>query len=95
VDLLIAAVRFALILFMMVLFGRVIFSFVMAFSREWRPQGFVLVIAELVFTITDPPLKALRRIIPPLSLGAIRLDLAFLVLFFGCSLLSQFLATLA
>ena len=93
-ELLIAAIRFALFLFMMLLFARIILSFVMAFSREWNPSGVVLVLAEGVFTITDPPLKALRKIIPPLSLGSIRLDLAFLVLFFGCSLLNQFLGTL-
>ena len=47
----------------------------------------MLVIAETVYTVTDPPLKALRRLIPPLSLGAIRVDLAFLVLMLGVSIL--------
>jgi len=94
VELLIAVIRFALFLFMMVLFARIVLSFVIAFSREWKPSGAVLLLAEGVFTVTDPPLKALRKVIPPLTLGSIRLDLAFLVLFFGCSLLSQFLGTL-
>lgn len=93
-ELLISAVRFALFLFMMLLFARIILGFVMAFSRDWKPSGVSVVLAEGVFTITDPPLKALRKVIPPLSLGSIRLDLAFLVLFFGVSLLNQFLATL-
>jgi YggT family protein len=77
---------------MVVLFARIVLSFVIAFSRDWKPTGFMLVVAEGVFTITDPPLKALRKLIPPLTIGQIRLDLAFLILFFACSLLWQILA---
>ena len=47
----------------------------------------MLVIAEAVYTVTDPPLRALRKVIPPLSLGAVRIDLAFLVLMLGVSIL--------
>lgn len=79
--------RFALFLFMLTLFARMILGFVMSFSREWRPQGVMLVVTEAVFTVTDPPLKFLRRLIPPVQLGHMRLDIAFLVLFFGCSIL--------
>jgi YggT family protein len=50
------------------------------FARSWRPSGPLLVVAEVIYTITDPPLKALRRLIPPLRLGSITLDLSFLVL---------------
>jgi hypothetical protein len=35
---------------------------------------------ELVWSVTDPPLKALRRVIPPLRLGTVSVDLASLVL---------------
>jgi YggT family protein len=92
VEIVVDAVRFALFLFMVVLFARIVLSFVIAFSRDWKPTGFMLVVAEGVFTITDPPLKALRKLIPPLTIGQIRLDLAFLILFFACSLLWQILA---
>lgn len=85
------ALGFALSLFMLILLGRMILGFVMSFSRDWRPKGIVLVITELVFSITDPPLKLLRKIIPPLQLGHARLDIAFLVLFFSCSILSRIL----
>jgi len=47
----------------------------------------MLVVAEVVYTITDPPLRALRKVIPPLTLGQLRLDLAFLVLMFGTTVL--------
>ncbi|WP_084631519.1 YggT family protein [Demequina aestuarii] len=90
-DFVASALRFALFLFMLVLFARMILGFVMSFSREWRPQGAMLVVTEAVFTVTDPPLRFLRRFIPPLQFGQVRLDIAFLVLFFGCSILYQVL----
>nr|WP_218913171.1 YggT family protein [Janibacter alkaliphilus] len=76
-----------LYLYFLVLIGRLVLEWVQVFAREWRPRGAVLVIAELIYTLTDPPLKALRRVIPPLRLGSISLDLAFLVLILGVSLL--------
>ena len=85
------ALGFALSLFMLVLIGRMILGFVMRFSQDWRPQGLMLVVTEAVFSITDPPIKLLRRVIPPVQLGHNRLDIAFLVLFFGCSILSRIL----
>jgi YggT family protein len=53
----------------------------MAFSRGFRPTGALLVIFEIVFTITDPPMRFLRRFIPPLRLGGVAIDLSFLLLF--------------
>jgi YggT family protein len=81
--------NFALFLFLIVLIGRLVFDWVQAFSRDWRPRGAMLVVAEGVYTITDPPLKALRRILPPLRLGSVQLDLAFLVLILLVSVLLQ------
>ena len=81
-----SVVRFAVFLFFVILLGRLVLDWVQAFARDWRPRGPLLVVAEFVYTITDPPLKALRRVIPPLTLGTLRLDLAFLVLMVGTSL---------
>jgi YggT family protein len=53
------------------------------FSRAWRPTGVVAMVAEIIYTITDPPLRAVRRIIPPIRLGTVSLDLSFLVLIIG------------
>jgi YggT family protein len=83
--------RFVVFLFFIVLLGRLVLDWVQAFARDWRPRGAILVVAEFVYTITDPPLKALRRVIPPLSLGNIRLDLAFLVLMLLTTLLMSFI----
>jgi YggT family protein len=68
-------------LFFIALIIRLIFDWIQVFSREWRPRGVVLVAAEGVYTVTDPPLKALRRVLPPLRLGGVQLDLAFTVVF--------------
>ena len=67
-------------LFFVLLIARLVIDYIQMFARSWRPTGVLLVVAEVVYTITDPPLKALRRLIPPLRLGSINLDLSFLVL---------------
>jgi YggT family protein len=86
-----SVIRFAVFLFFVILLGRLVLDWVQAFARDWRPRGAILVVAEFVYTITDPPLKALRKVIPPLSLGNIRLDLAFLVLMLLTTLLMSFI----
>ena len=82
-----STLRFALFIFFIILLGRLVLDWVQAFARDWRPRGVILVVAEFIYTITDPPLKALRKVIPPLTLGSIRLDLAFLVLMLLTTLL--------
>jgi YggT family protein len=82
-----STLRFALFIFFIILLGRLVLDWVQAFARDWRPRGVILVVAEVIYTITDPPLKALRKLIPPLTLGSIRLDLAFLVLMLLTTLL--------
>jgi len=67
-------------IFFFLLIARLVLDYVQMFARSWRPTGPVLVLAEVIYTITDPPLKALRRVIPPLRIGGIALDLSFLVL---------------
>lgn len=71
-----------LFLFWLLLISRVIVEFIRSFARDWRPTGFVVIVLEVIFTITDPPVKLLRRLIPPVNLGGIRLDLSIMVLLF-------------
>ena len=78
---------YVLYLYLLLLLGRLIFSWIQAFSRSWTPHGVVLVIAEAIFTATDPPLKFLSRFIPVLRLGSVALDLSFMVLFFAVLIL--------
>ena len=72
---------YLLTIYLVVLIGRMIFSWVQVFARDWHPSGILLVIAEGIFTITDPPLRFLRRFIPTVRLGMMALDLSFMVLF--------------
>ena len=73
---------YALWIYLLLLLGRLVFSWIQAFSRDWHPRGPVLVAAETVYTATDPPLKFLSRFIPVLRLGSVALDLSFMLLFF-------------
>jgi YggT family protein len=72
---------YVLYLYLLILIGRMILSWIQAYSRSWSPTGFVLVLAEIIFTATDPPLRFLRRYIPSLRVGNVALDLGFIVLF--------------
>lgn len=85
-DLLFWALDLVLALYLLVLLVRLVLDWVQVFARSWRPSGVVLVIANVIYGLTDPPLRFLRRFIPPLRLGQISLDLGFLVLFIGVSL---------
>jgi YggT family protein len=85
----IAAVVAIYVLYVLVglLFVRLIMSYVMMFARNFRPKGLVAAVLELAYTVTDPPLRALRRFIPPLRLGSVSIDLSFIVLLIGAYVL--------
>jgi YggT family protein len=76
-----------LLLYILALLARLVLEYIPMFNRQWRPHGFGLVISEAVFTVTDPPLRFFRRLIPPLRLGPIALDLGFPVTMLACFLL--------
>ena len=84
-----------LLIFWLFLLARLVFDLVQAFARDWRPRGPLLILLEAIYSVTDPPLKLLRRIIPPLRIGQVSLDMAFLVLFIALQLLLRVLAGLA
>jgi YggT family protein len=73
---------YVLSIYLVILLGRLIFSWIQTFSRSWAPSGPLLIVAEVIFTATDPPLRFLRRFIPAVRLGSVALDLSFMVLFF-------------
>lgn len=76
-----AVLYYVLTVFLVLLFLRLIFEYVFLLARSFRPTGLVAMLLELIYTVTDPPLKVLRRVLPPLRIGGVSLDLAFLVLF--------------
>jgi YggT family protein len=67
--------------FLLLLIARLVMDYVFIFARSYEPKGPIVVFLEIVYSLTDPPLKFLRRFIPPLRLGGVSLDLSFLVLF--------------
>lgn len=69
-----------LLLFFLALMVRLVFDWVQVFARDWRPRGVALLAASGIYTVTDPPLRMLRRLIPPLRLGSISLDIGFMLL---------------
>ena len=77
-----AVVRLVLYLYLVLLLIRLVLEWIQVFARDWRPRGVVLVLAEGVYTATDPPLRALRKVIPPLRIGSVQLDLSFLLMTF-------------
>ncbi|MBC7375072.1 MAG: YggT family protein [Frankiales bacterium] len=87
-----STLSFVLLVFLIFLVFRLIMEYVFLLARSFQPKGLVAMALELTYSVTDPPLKALRRVLPPLRIGQITLDLGFIVLFL---LLSQVLMPVA
>ncbi len=65
--------------FIAMLWIRFVVDWVQVFARSWVPRGPLLVLLEIVYSVTDPPIKALRRVVPPLRIGNFALDLSFII----------------
>jgi YggT family protein len=74
-------IAFILWICLILLIARIVLDWVQMLARSWQPRGVVLVLCEVIYTVTDPPLRAIRRVLPPLRLGMVALDLSPLVLF--------------
>jgi YggT family protein len=82
-------IYYVLWIFLLTLFARMILSWVPVLVRDWQPRGPVLVVAEIVYSVTDPPLRALRKVLRPVRVGNVMLDLAFIGLFIVVSILMR------
>jgi len=94
VEILRIVLEYVLWIYLLILISRMIFNWVQVFSRSWEPHGILLVVAEGIFTVTDPPLRFLRRYIRPLRIGRVALDLSFMVLFFAVLIILQWVIPL-
>ena len=83
-----------LLVFIGLLWIRFIVDWVQVFARQWEPRGPLLVALEGVYSATDPPIVALRRVVPPLRLGSVALDLSFLLVMVAAWLLLNVVATI-
>ena len=86
---------FIVFLYLILLFARLVVGWIGVFARDWRPSGPLVVALEVVYSATDPPLNLLRRVIPPLTIGSVRLDLGFMILFFVTIIVYNVLTGLA
>ncbi|HET6563283.1 MAG TPA: YggT family protein [Marmoricola sp.] len=84
-----AVIDLVLRLFLLLLFARFVVDWVQVFARSWSPKGFVLVLLEIIYSITDPPILFIRRFVPPLRLGSIMLDTSFIIVLVACYILLQ------
>jgi len=80
VQLIAGLLYLVVLVYMIMLITRLVLEWIRAYAREYRPSGLVLVLFEVVYTLTDPPVKGLRRLIPPIRLGAVALDLSLMIL---------------
>ena len=83
------AAWYVLFAFWLLLTARVIVELVRAFAREWHPAGGVAVALETIYTVTDPPVRLVRRIIPMVRIGGVGLDLSIMVLLLVVVILMQ------
>ncbi len=90
-----AAIGLVLLVFYLLIIARLVVETTRSFARSWRPAGATAVGLEVVYMVTDPPMKALRRVIPPLRLGGISLDLSVWVLLIGVWILRVFVDSMA
>ena len=86
---------FALFLFWLLLIARIVVEFIRSFSRDWHPRGATVVVLEVIMTATDPPVRLLRRVIPQLTIGSVRLDFSIMVLLLLAFLAMNFFFSLA
>ncbi|HOC12757.1 MAG TPA: YggT family protein [Propionicimonas sp.] len=78
--------------YLVILTVRLVLGWLPVLIRGWEPRGWLSVVAEFVYTVTDPPLRALGRVLKPLRVGDLQIDLAFLVLYFGLLVVQRLLA---
>jgi YggT family protein len=80
-------------LYVFILIARLVLEYVAIFARDWRPKGPLLLLSEMVYTLTDPPLKTIRKVVPNLRIGSVSLDLSFIVLLLAIQITRGLLAT--
>ncbi len=85
----------ALQVYFFALVARLFIDLALSVNRSWRPSGLLLPVVEIVMTVTDPALKAIRKIIPPIRLGSIQLDLAWTALVFAIFFLQRLVLSIA
>jgi YggT family protein len=79
-----AIMLIALLVFFLVMWVRLVLDWIRVLQPEWRPRGAALVVAEAAYSVTDPPIKVVRRFIPPIRVGSARLEFSWSLVMLGC-----------
>jgi YggT family protein len=82
-----SVIELVLWFYLLVLITRLVADWVQNFARSWSPHGPVLVLLEVVYSLTDPPMRLIRRVIPPLRLGGVAIDLSIFLVLLACYVL--------
>jgi YggT family protein len=90
VSLIATVIYLVISIFIVLMWVRFAFDLAPLFSRGWRPRGPLLVIAEVVFTITDPPVKAVRKLVPPLRTSGTVIDFSWTIVLLAAIIVSYF-----
>ena len=85
---------YAISAYLFVLLARAVLSFFPLFIKDWTPRGIMLVVAETVYTLTDPPLRWISQFVKPIQVGNLSFDLGFIILYMGLTLLMRCVALL-
>ncbi len=93
-NILVIVVYNALVVFVICMWIRFLVDLVRTLRRDWRPRGFLLVLFSIVISITDPPLKFVRRFIRPIRLGAVAIDLAWTVVLLAAVILMYIVSSI-
>lgn len=93
-ELLWGVVGYVLFIYILLILARVVLEMTRQFARSWRPAGAAAIGFELVYSLTDPPIKLLRRLVPPLQLGTVSLDLSVIILLIVLVVLRQVVLTI-
>lgn len=91
---LVAVLQWALQIYFYLMIARLIADLVLSVNPSWRPRGLILVVVELIYTLTDPPIKFTRRFIKPVRFGGIVLDFGWTIIVFAIGLLQSLLGRL-
>ena len=84
IDIALAAVLVVLVVFFLTMWVRLVLDWVRVLQPKWRPHGPALVLAEAAYSITDPPIKVVRRIVPPIRVGTARLEFSWSIVMLVC-----------
>jgi YGGT family. len=94
VSIIASVVYYLLLIFFLVMWARFVLDLMRTFRRSWRPRGVGLVLAEVMYSVTDPPIRMFRRLVPPLSLGPVAIDFGWSLTMLVCVIAMYITATL-